>query len=73
MSIIVKRHSSIHSISDIAVKRNGSLYHAFKAMVKVGGKLYVVWEKAQEILGYVFTQGRPISVSGRMIRLNGQK
>lgn len=66
----VKKGSDLRSVSDIEIKKDGRLRSAYIAVMKVNGVLRIVWQK---IRGWVFTQGRPISVSGRMIRLNGQK
>lgn len=65
---------SLRDIADAAVKHNGQLRQVDAIYAKVGGALRVVWRRIKEaVTGWVFTQGRPISVSGRMIRLNGQK
>lgn len=65
------------NLRDIAEMRakdgNGNLRDVTMIVAKVGNQLRVVWKKVVDtISGWVFTSGRPISVSGRYIRLNGQ-
>ena len=66
-------NNDLRDISSASVKKDGKLYDVTVILAKFNGALRVVWRKAQKAIGWVFTSGRPISVSGRMIRLNGQK
>ena len=76
MSLTLKHQSALRSVDSIHVMKSGNLREAYIVRMLVGGVLRTVWEKPVyevEPTGWVFTQGRPISVSGRFIRLNGQQ
>ena len=64
---------NLRDIARAAVLHQGLLRDVTIIIARVNGELRVVWRKPQTAAGWVFTQGRPIAVSGRFIRLKGQQ
>ena len=73
--IVKDQYARNRDVTTMAVLHNGELRDVTRIAGIVGSELRLLWAKysPDDQTGYVFTQGRPIAVSGRLIRLLGQQ
>lgn len=73
--LVKDQYARNRDVTAMAVLHNGELREVTRIAGMVDGELRLLWAKyvPSEQTGYVFTQGHPIAVSGRFIRLLGQQ
>ena len=74
MLSVLDTQGRLRDVPAISVLHSGELREVLTVVGIVNGELRILWRKRKdEQTGWVFTQGHPISVSGRFIRLLGQQ